>query len=101
MPINTKPFLVSDQSIEDAIIDGDTEKVKILLEKGVDVESVFDDFTILLRAAFEGHADIVELILDKGADIDANDSEGYTALIWAVDFKHTEIVKLLIRRVIC
>jgi ankyrin repeat protein len=38
------------------------------------------------------------LILDKGADIEANDSEGYTALIWAVDFKHTEIVKLLIRR---
>ena len=43
-----RPFLIFDQSIEDAIIDGDMEKVKFLLEKGVNVESRFNDFTVLI-----------------------------------------------------
>ena len=93
-----RPFLISDQSIEDAIIDGEIEKVKFLLGKGVNVESKFNDFTILIRASFEGHFDTVELLLNKGADIEAVDSEGYSSLLWAVEQSHKEIVKLLIDR---
>lgn len=42
--------------------------------------------------------EVAALLLDGGADIDAGDDEGASALMWAVDSKHTELVKFLLER---
>jgi ankyrin repeat protein len=42
-----------------------------------------------------GKPDVVKLLLDKGANIDARDSQGHTALWWAVDGNKADLVNLL------
>jgi ankyrin repeat protein len=68
--------------------------VKLLLEKGADVELLLEKGadvdakdragkTALQRAAENGHEAVVKLLVEKGADIDAMDERyGRTALRW-------------------
>jgi ankyrin repeat protein len=37
----------------------------------------------------------VGLLLNRGAAIDAEDTDGHTALWWAVSYSQTEVAKLL------
>jgi ankyrin repeat protein len=47
-------------------------------------------------AAFSGHTGTVKILLDENADVSAQDKgDGKTALRWAVDRGHTEIVNIL------
>jgi len=63
---------------------GDTETVKMLLNKGADVNAKDKDGeTALMYAAQKGHTEIVEILLINGADINAKDKDGNTALILA------------------
>jgi GA-binding protein transcription factor beta len=47
-------------------------------------------------AASEGHASIVEVLLKHGADVNAKDMLKMTALHWATEHNHQEVVELLI-----
>jgi ankyrin repeat protein len=49
----------------------------------------------LLKAAEEGKTDVVRSLIAKGADVNAKDKEGKTALAYAKENSHTEIVQLL------
>ena len=49
----------------------------------------------LIRAAGRGHIDTVKALLEAGADLNAKDKEGKTALMYAKEKNHTEIVHLL------
>ncbi|KAE8304910.1 Kinase, NEK [Giardia duodenalis] len=51
--------------------------------------------TALMRAAVYGHAGIVELLAEKEKGL--KDSNGWTALMWAVKNDHTDCVRLLMR----
>jgi ankyrin repeat protein len=75
---------------------GHEEVVRLVLEKGADV-NVKDAFgsTALSGAAERGHAAIVQLLLEK-ADINAKDVCGQTALFQAVIEEHKEVVQLLL-----
>ncbi|KAH0537658.1 hypothetical protein FGG08_005571 [Glutinoglossum americanum] len=42
------------------------------------------DMTTLMVASYFGHKAVVRLLLDRGVDVAAQDSEGWTALHWAV-----------------
>lgn len=55
----------------EASANGNTEIVKMLLEKGADVD-FFDKRgnTALMEASDNGHTAIVKLLLKKGADVD-------------------------------
>ena len=71
--------------------------VKLLLEKGADVESK-DKYgrTPLWRAAAHGHEAVVKLLLEKGADVESKDgSDGRTPLSWATANGHKAVMKLL------
>ncbi len=76
---------------------GQTDTVKILLEKGTDLNAKnINNWTALMFATEKGHTDIVKMLLEKGTDVNAKDDNGYTALIIASYNKHTEIVRMLL-----
>ncbi|PQE18637.1 ankyrin repeat protein [Rutstroemia sp. NJR-2017a BVV2] len=74
--------------------------VKLLLEKGADIESKEDGegWTALLVASKNGYETIVKLLLEKGADIESKDKWSRTALLIASENSHETIVKLLLEK---
>ena len=77
---------------------GRTEVVKLLLEKGADVnvKQIGTGATALIMASQGGHTEVVKLLLEKGADVNAKDNNGITALLIASSKGRTEVVKLLL-----
>ena len=48
-----------------------------------------------MAAAETGNTSIVKALLDLGADVNARDDKGRTALGWALEGGHNEVVELL------
>ena len=70
--------------------------VKLLVEKGADIDSIdTEGRTPLLRAVRSGHEAVVKLLIEKGASVHSKDKEGRTPLWWAAENKHKATVKLL------
>lgn len=60
---------------------GHIEVIKLLLEKGADIEAADSNGrTLLYRASLNGHDKVVKLLLEKGADMNTKDSDGWTPL---------------------
>src|SRR5581483_5057182 len=56
-----------------------TQTIRLLLEKGADIEARDEQGqTPLIRAAADAQTGIVKLLLEKGADIEAKDTSGAT-----------------------
>jgi ankyrin repeat protein len=71
--------------------------VKLLLEKGADVNAVdYRGYTPLMQAAYcdEASSELIRLLLAKGASVNAT-GEGETPLSLAVKRGETEITRLL------
>lgn len=65
---------------------GKTEHLQMLIEHGMNVNencSADMNHSLLIEAVFRGCDEAVELLLKSGADINAQDSDGYTALMFA------------------
>ena len=78
-----------------AAFDEHSHGVELLLDRGANVNSKMErGQTALMVAAYYGHVDTVRLLLSRGADINAQ-FDGDTALSWAKQKGHTEIVDLL------
>jgi len=86
---------------------GRTAAVKLLLDKGADINQKWGGYrfghwnpTPLILASMGGHTDTVKLLLDRGADVNATDSmsgiRALTIAAWSGD--NPEIVKLLLDR---
>jgi ankyrin repeat protein len=76
---------------------GDLATVKLLLDKGADVNSVdYRGYTPLMQAAYcdDASPELIRLLLAKGADINAK-GEGETPLSLAAKRGETEITRLL------
>ncbi len=95
------PGLADADSFHDAVISGDVETVRALLDAGADVEARTEDgHTALMLAAAGSHEGIVRALLDAGADVNAKDYEGYTALKMAtvrISKSHTTEIAALLR----
>lgn len=73
---------------------GQNEIVRLLLEKGADVEAVDRRQARALHyAARAGNEDILKMLLEKYADIKAKDGQGQTVLFWT---RKPDVVRLLI-----
>lgn len=82
-----------------AAFEGQADTMKLVLNKGADVNTkMADNWTALMWAANRGHLDVVKLLLDNRADINAKTENGSTALTLAALYGHTEVVKLLLGR---
>jgi ankyrin repeat protein len=76
---------------------GHEEIVKILIDKGADVNQATEKgFTPFYIACQNGHEEIVKLLIDMGADVSQTTKDGCTPLYMACQNGHEEIVKLLI-----
>ena len=49
----------------------------------------------MIWAAGKGHVEVVRMLLAHHANVDANDSRGETALVWALKAKKQEVVRVL------
>jgi len=75
---------------------GNEEVVDFLIDKVDDINGTSNYGTPLMAAVVKGSVDIVDLLLSKKADTSIPDSNGTTALHYAVMFKNYGIVKLLV-----
>lgn len=84
-------------SIHLSAYQGDFDKVRNYIEKGIDVNTV-DSFgaTPLHYTARRGHRQVVEFLIARGADVNAKDNQNFTPLHAAVVGKHKDVVALLI-----
>ncbi len=84
----TSPFCM-------AIVKGDLETVKKLIELGSDVNEKSDGMTPLMYAARYNRTDIIKMLVEKGAKIKTKNSKGYTAMKFAKQSNAKEAVALL------
>jgi len=90
------------EDIFSAVADEREDIVRLLLDRGADVNAVSDmGETALIIASSNGHENIVRLLLDRGADVNAVDSYHETALMvasrWTFQESY-ELVRLLLER---
>ena len=79
---------------------GDAVAVAALLDKGADVNAKFRyGTTALFKAAERGNLEVVKVLLARGADVKVKDTfYGTTAMTWALNIKHVEIVRALLEK---
>jgi len=89
---------------------GDLAKVKLLTEKGANVNAVdlegstaldIEGGTALMTASGMGHLDIVKFLVEKGAAVNARttgDVDGGAALMMASGMGHLDIVRFLVEK---
>ncbi|WP_299441706.1 ankyrin repeat domain-containing protein [uncultured Aquimarina sp.] len=78
-----------------AIVKGDLDTVKKMIELGSDVNEMSDGKTPLMYAARYNRVDIIKLLVKKGANIKARDRKGNTAMKFAKLSNAKEAIALL------
>lgn len=68
----------------EASAEGDIEKVKLLLDQGIDVNSAnAQGWTALTNAAYNQHLELVKFLVEHGADVNHANVNGTTVLMYA------------------
>ncbi len=103
----------TEMDLINAVINGDSIKLKSFIAAGADVNQSLGYAhkgaqTLLMKAASLGQNEIIKILLEAGADINAKDDaffpsddnfdqNGKTAFFYAIDGGHYETVKLFIQ----
>jgi len=73
--------------------------IGLLLERGANIEGVFDHRGRLLhRASADGRTEVVRMVLQHKADVNAKGDMQWTPLHFASNHGHLEVLKLLVER---
>ncbi|WP_299255189.1 ankyrin repeat domain-containing protein [uncultured Aquimarina sp.] len=78
-----------------AIVKGETDTVKKMIELGSDVNKKSEGMTPLMYAARYNRVDIIKVLVKKGAKVKARDSKGNTAMKFAKLSNAKEAIALL------
>ncbi len=84
----TNPFCM-------AIVKGDLDAVKKMIELGSDVNEKWDGMTPLMYAARYNRVEIIQVLVDKGANVKTRDSKGNNAMKFAKLSNAKEAIVLL------
>uniref|UniRef100_A0A8C9RZ28 Euchromatic histone-lysine N-methyltransferase 2 n=1 Tax=Scleropages formosus TaxID=113540 RepID=A0A8C9RZ28_SCLFO len=83
----------------EAIVNNHIDVVRYLIQSGACVYHSDDGSTGLHHAAKLGNLEIVNLLLGTGqVDINAQDSGGWTPIIWAAEHRHINVIRALLNR---
>ncbi|KAM3858182.1 histone-lysine N-methyltransferase EHMT2 [Diretmus argenteus] len=84
----------------EAIVNNHGELARYLVQSGAAVYHAEDDgYTGLHHAAKLGNKETVSMLLETGqVDINAQDSGGWTPIIWAAEHKHIDVIRSLLNR---
>lgn len=85
-----------DMLLNVAIKNDDSKILFFLINKGMDINYIYDSKTPLFRAVLGRKVSLVYFLINNGANLDFLHPDGYTALLLAVKIKHIEIIKLLL-----
>jgi NAD(P)-dependent dehydrogenase (short-subunit alcohol dehydrogenase family) len=87
-----------DVGLHDAIMRGDLQAVRELIETGADlnVREPAGGSSPLITAATFGRTDAANALIEAGAALDQRNNDGSTALITAAFFAHADIVEMLL-----
>ncbi|WP_103866677.1 MULTISPECIES: ankyrin repeat domain-containing protein [Aquimarina] len=85
---STSPFCM-------AIVKGEVEMVKKLIEYGSNVNQKSDGMTPLMYAARYNRTEIIKMLIKKGANVKTKDAKGYTAMKFAELSNAKEAIALL------
>jgi len=83
-----RPLFVS------AAADGHADGVKLLIKKVTD--PTLKDLA-LQTASYGGHATVVKILIENGANVNAKDSKGNSAVVYAAEGGNDNVVKILIQ----
>ena len=95
-----KPIYEKYMELQKAVVSGECEKVKNLLNtnKELDINAAyFKGDTLLHLAVLNSHQDICELLICRGANIDAKNQSGETPLYTAVYTHNVKACRVLIK----
>ncbi len=84
----TSPFCM-------AIVKGDLDTVKKMIELGSDVNQQSEGMTPLMYAARYNRVDIIKVLVGKGANVKTKNRKGYTAMKYAKLSNAKEAMALL------
>jgi len=96
----TNPKQELNDQFYEAVRKGDAAEVTALLDKGADVNAKFRyGMNALFKAAERGNVEVTKVLLDRGIDINVKDTfYDSTAMSWALDKGHYEVVRLLLQK---
>ena len=87
------------QDLCDAAQDGYVDVVRLLLDRGAEVNGkASGGMTTIHYAAWFAHADVVRLLLDRGAEVNVKDNTGLTPLHFAAKDVYVDVIMLLLNR---
>lgn len=81
-----------------ALVKGDVNQVKALLDNGENVEAKQDGRTPLCVAAMNGHVNVIQLLLARGAQVNYKDPSGMTPLMYAAGAGKLDATKALLEQ---
>jgi ankyrin repeat protein len=87
-------------ALQDAAKEGEIERVRELLDRGVDPNSdsgMPHGMSPLMLAAWKGHLEVVQLLVERGANIDYQDGDNFTPITLAAYERNWQVVDYLAR----
>lgn len=86
-----------DPCLYHAVVNGQVEVVKLLIDSGADVNvPAADGNSCICFAVANGQKDIVRLLADSGADVNATTAQSIPILHYAIANRNTDIVRFLL-----
>jgi ankyrin repeat protein len=95
---NKDPQLDRSSIMQFAAFMGDVSIVKVLLERGWDVNGIARDGAPLKNSSQVGHINVVKLFIQHGAKVNACGEDGKTALAYAAEGGHKDTLLFLLKK---
>ena len=98
LPPAERPRIYTVDDLMEAVREGNTRRIKLVLQNGVDVNSKDSvGESALIVAAREGKTDVVKTLIDSHADLEIRDKSGRKAVIHAIQQGHLETLEALLQ----